>query len=75
MERIREGRNVHQHLDLIAGLPFEGYESFARSFDTVYAMKPEQLQLGFLKVLKGSLCMSGQRSTGSCIRTARPMRC
>ena len=55
VDRIREGRNVHQHLDLIAGLPFEGYESFARSFDTVYAMKPEQLQLGFLKVLKGSL--------------------
>lgn len=46
--------NVHQHLDLIAGLPYEGYESFKKSFDDVYAMKPEQLQLGFLKVLKGS---------------------
>ena len=55
VERIKEGRNVHQHLDLIAGLPREGYESFAKSFDVVYAMKPEQLQLGFLKVLKGSL--------------------
>ena len=55
VERIKEGRNVHQHLDLIAGLPLEGYESFAKSFDVVYAMKPEQLQLGFLKVLKGSL--------------------
>lgn len=53
--QIKESRNVHQHLDLIAGLPYEGYESFARSFDIVYAMKPEQLQLGFLKVLKGSL--------------------
>ena len=55
VERIKEGRNVHQHLDLIAGLPYEGYESFAKSFDVVYGMKPEQLQLGFLKVLKGSL--------------------
>ena len=53
--RIREGGNVHQHLDLIAGLPYEDYESFIRSFDCVYAMKPDQLQLGFLKVLKGSL--------------------
>lgn len=52
---VRETRNVHQHLDLIAGLPYEDYDSFARSFDRVYAMKPDQLQLGFLKVLKGSL--------------------
>ena len=52
--RINQGRNVHQHLDLIAGLPYEGMDSFRRSFNDVYAMKPEQLQLGFLKVLKGS---------------------
>lgn len=52
--QIHSGNNVHMHLDLIAGLPFENYESFARSFRDVYAMKPEQLQLGFLKVLKGS---------------------
>ena len=52
---IREKRNVHQHLDLIAGLPYEDYGSFQKSFDQVYAMKPDQLQLGFLKVLKGSL--------------------
>lgn len=51
---IHEGQNIHAHLDLIAGLPFEDYESFKKSFDRVYAMKPEQLQLGFLKVLKGS---------------------
>ena len=51
---IRKGRNVHQHLDLIAGLPMEDMESFRRSFDEVYAMRPDQLQLGFLKVLKGS---------------------
>lgn len=52
--QIRQGGRVHQHLDLIAGLPFEDYESFGRSFDVVYAMQPNQLQLGFLKVLKGS---------------------
>ena len=52
--RINQGRNVHQHLDLIAGLPYEGMDSFRRSFNDVYAMEPEQLQLGFLKVLKGS---------------------
>ncbi|HIX64078.1 MAG TPA: B12-binding domain-containing radical SAM protein [Candidatus Mediterraneibacter colneyensis] len=52
---IREAGNVHQHLDLIAGLPFEDYRSFSESFNRVYAMKPQQLQLGFLKVLKGSL--------------------
>ncbi len=52
--RINEFRNIHQHLDLIAGLPHEDYESFAKSFNDVYALQPEQLQLGFLKVLKGS---------------------
>ena len=54
VERIRRGRNIHIHLDLIAGLPYEDYGSFGRSFDEVYAMGPQQLQLGFLKVLKGS---------------------
>lgn len=54
VKRIHDGQNIHMHLDLIAGLPYEGYDSFARSFGDVYAMKPEQLQLGFLKVLKGS---------------------
>ena len=54
VERIRQGKNIHIHLDLIAGLPYEDYDSFGRSFDEVYAMKPSQLQLGFLKVLKGS---------------------
>lgn len=54
VEAIRKGRNIHLHLDLIAGLPYEGYESFGKSFNRVYGMKPNQLQLGFLKVLKGS---------------------
>ena len=52
--RVKACQNTHQHLDLIAGLPFEDYESFRKSFDDVYALHPEQLQLGFLKVLKGS---------------------
>lgn len=52
--RIKSFGNIHQHLDLIAGLPYEDYESFGHSFDDVYGMHPEQLQLGFLKVLKGS---------------------
>lgn len=54
VNRINQGKNVHQHLDLIAGLPYEDIESFQKSFDDVYALHPEQLQLGFLKVLKGS---------------------
>lgn len=54
VQNIQEGRNIHQHLDLIAGLPYEDYESFKRSFQDVYALHPDQLQLGFLKVLKGS---------------------
>lgn len=52
--RVHAFHNIHQHLDLIAGLPYEDYESFSQSFNDVYAMKPQQLQLGFLKVLKGS---------------------
>lgn len=52
--RIGEGKNIHQHLDLIAGLPYEGYLSFQNSFDEIYALRPNQLQLGFLKILKGS---------------------
>lgn len=53
-ERVRKRENIHQHLDLIAGLPHEDYESFHKSFNDVYAMRPDQFQLGFLKVLKGS---------------------
>lgn len=54
VRRIGERNNIHQHLDLIAGLPYEDISSFFRSFDEVYRLKPHQLQLGFLKVLKGS---------------------
>ncbi|MCQ2499899.1 MAG: B12-binding domain-containing radical SAM protein [Lachnospiraceae bacterium] len=54
VKAVMAAGNVHQHLDLIAGLPFEGYERFKTSFNDVYALRPEQLQLGFLKVLRGS---------------------
>lgn len=54
VRKIREGKNIHIHLDLIAGLPYEDYDSFVTSFNAVYEMEPDQLQLGFLKVLKGS---------------------
>lgn len=54
VERIKNYGNIHQHLDLIAGLPFEDYAAFRKSFDDIYALKPNQLQMGFLKVLKGS---------------------
>ena len=51
---IHRGQNIHQHLDLIAGLPYENLESFKKSFNDVYRLRPQQFQLGFLKVLKGS---------------------
>lgn len=63
---IHRGQNIHQHLDLIAGLPYEDYTSFGRSFDRVYGMQPEQLQLGFLKVLKGSDMHENAEKYGIC---------
>ncbi len=70
--RINAGNNVHQHLDLIAGLPYEGYESFGKSFDRVYGMRPEQLQLGFLKVLKGSEMQTRAEEFGICYTDKPP---
>ncbi|NLZ80928.1 MAG: B12-binding domain-containing radical SAM protein [Clostridiales bacterium] len=55
VEKINKKENIHQHLDLIAGLPYENYESFGHSFNQVYAMRPNQLQLGFLKLLSGTV--------------------
>lgn len=54
VKRVQSGHNIHQHLDLIAGLPWENFDSFRQSFNDVYHLYPHQLQLGFLKVLKGS---------------------
>lgn len=55
VKRIKKAQNIHQHLDLIAGLPLEGFDSFEKSFNDVYQLRPDQLQLGFLKVLKGAI--------------------
>ena len=54
VKEVQKHENIHEHLDLIAGLPFEDYDTFAKSFDEIYELRPNQLQLGFLKVLKGS---------------------
>ena len=72
VEKIRSFHSVHQHLDLIAGLPCEDYERFRRSFDFVYSMKPDQLQLGFLKVLKGSLMEEKAREYGITCKSMEP---
>jgi hypothetical protein len=70
--RIQQAGNIHEHLDLIAGLPFEGYEQFASSFRDVYRWKPNQLQLGFLKVLKGSYLYEHSREYGIVYRSRPP---
>ena len=70
--RIHGYGNIHQHLDLIAGLPYEDYESFHRSFNDVYAMRPQQLQLGFLKVLKGSHMMEMTKEYGIRYKSREP---
>ena len=72
VDRIHSFGNIHQHLDLIAGLPYEDYDSFRHSFIDVYALKPQQLQLGFLKVLKGSHMMEMCREYGIVYKTQEP---
>ena len=72
VDRIHSFGNIHQHLDLIAGLPYEDYDSFRNSFNDVYALKPQQLQLGFLKVLKGSHMMEMCREYGSVYKNREP---
>ena len=71
VKRINQKRNVHQHLDLIAGLPYEDLESFKKSFNDVYGLHPEQLQLGFLKVLKGSY-MEEQKDAYGLVYQSKP---
>jgi radical SAM superfamily enzyme YgiQ (UPF0313 family) len=63
-KRIKSYRNIHQHLDLIAGLPYENYDSFRKSFNNVYDIRPEKLQLGFLKLLKGSELRINEKEYG-----------
>lgn len=72
VEVLRQKENIHIHLDLIAGLPYEDYDSFVKSFNEVYAMKPEQLQLGFLKVLKGSPMEAKAGEYGIAYQTRTP---
>ena len=70
--QLKKAGNIHVHLDLIAGLPLEDYESFGHSFDKVYAMEPEQLQLGFLKVLSGSYMFEKAKDYELCYMTKAP---
>lgn len=70
--RLLDAGRIHIHLDLIAGLPFEGPESFAASFDEIYAVKPDQLQLGFLKVLKGSYLYEHREEYGILCQSSPP---
>ncbi|MBQ8558662.1 MAG: B12-binding domain-containing radical SAM protein [Tyzzerella sp.] len=72
VNRINQGGNVHQHLDLIAGLPYEDLASFQKSFDDVYGLHPEQLQLGFLKVLKGSYMEEKKQDYGLVYKSNPP---
>lgn len=69
VERIQTWHNIHQHLDLIAGLPYETADRFQQSFCQVYSLKPDQLQLGFLKVLKGSKIHQKAGEYGLCYRS------
>ncbi|WP_202621577.1 B12-binding domain-containing radical SAM protein [Anaerocolumna sedimenticola] len=69
---IHKSRNIHEHLDLIAGLPFEDMKSFQNSFNEVYAMKPDQFQLGFLKVLKGSAMFYESKNWGIVSKSIPP---
>ena len=72
VNRVHSFRNIHQHLDLIAGLPYEDYDTFHQSFNDVYQMKPDQLQLGFLKVLKGSLMQKEAEGYGIVYKEKEP---
>lgn len=64
VKSVQSHANIHEHLDLIAGLPYEDYATFRNSFDEIYALKPNQLQLGFLKVLKGSFMFDHAKEYG-----------
>lgn len=72
VKRIQSYRNIHQHLDLIAGLPYEDYDSFKNSFNEVYNLMPDQLQLGFLKVLNGSFMHEKHKDYGMVYQSVPP---
>ena len=62
--RLLQNNNIHLHLDLIAGLPYEGLKEFIKSFNDVYGLRPHMLQLGFLKVLQGTVMQSQAQEHG-----------
>lgn len=72
VDKVHALGNIHQHLDLIAGLPFESYEQFRISFNDLYVHHPDQLQLGFLKVLKGTCMEKEVKEYGICYRSQPP---
>lgn len=72
VRKLQEGNNIHLHLDLIAGLPHEDFESFRNSFNDVYRLHPDQFQLGFLKLLKGSGLRYRQKEYGIVCRDTAP---
>lgn len=72
IEKVISSHNIHVHLDLIAGLPTEDYETFKTSFNQVYAMNPDMLQLGFLKLLKGTSIRENAASYGYVYRRKAP---
>ena len=72
VKKLIDLKNVHIHLDLIAGLPYEGYESFKKSFDDVISLCPDVLQLGFLKLLKGSRIREEAEKFGYKFKSSAP---
>lgn len=72
MQKVKSFGNIHQHLDLIAGLPYEDFNTFKKSFQDAYSMQPDQLQLGFLKVLKGSYMEEQADNYGLVYRDTQP---
>lgn len=72
VKRIYAPRNIHQHLDLIVGLPYEDLESFKKSFNDVYALHPDQFQVGFLKVLSGSYMVEQSATHGIVYKSIAP---
>jgi radical SAM superfamily enzyme YgiQ (UPF0313 family) len=72
ISKLMEFNNIHIHLDLIAGLPQEDFQSFKKSFNDVYSLKPDKLQLGFLKLLKGTQIRNDAQGGGYVFRSQPP---
>jgi radical SAM superfamily enzyme YgiQ (UPF0313 family) len=72
VQKLMQSGRVHLHLDLIAGLPYEDIKRFSHSFNEVYALDPHHLQLGFLKLLKGSALRKNAEQYGIVYRDDPP---